>query len=272
VTYPNLYYLLSWITEREKIRVRKNSGEPKPWTKDPILQQYRFCNVQRQHDAVTIWFRENWYPNWRERSFVANMTLGRLINEPATMNFVGFWVDWAPAAIFHQLKKWRDKGGRVFNPAYIVTTCGKKMDKLDYVVRVASDVYNIGPPRPDDYLASYYKKLITTDGLGAGFLAAQIIADLKYTPLLVDRHDWSTWCVPGPGSQRGLNRLMGLGATSKKWSEEVFRGHVHALQEIVAQETTIPLHAQDMQNCLCEFDKYMRAREGGRPKQYYDGR
>jgi hypothetical protein len=32
------------------------------------------------------------------------------------------------------------------------------------------------------------------------------------------------------------------------------------------------LHAQDLQNCLCEFDKYERVRLGeGRPKAKYNG-
>jgi hypothetical protein len=33
-----------------------------------------------------------------------------------------------------------------------------------------------------------------------------------------------------------------------------------------------PLHAQDLQNCLCEFDKYERVRLGeGRPRSNYPG-
>jgi hypothetical protein len=33
-----------------------------------------------------------------------------------------------------------------------------------------------------------------------------------------------------------------------------------------------PLHAQDVQNCLCEFDKYERVRLGeGKPRSTYPG-
>jgi hypothetical protein len=42
------------------------------------------------------------------------------------------------------------------------------------------------------------------------------------------------------------------------------------LQEAVNKKLPEPLHAQDLQNCLCEFDKYERARLGqGVPKQIY---
>ena len=45
--------LVYFITEREAIRLKKEAGEPKPWTSDPILQQYRFCNVRRMDDKVS---------------------------------------------------------------------------------------------------------------------------------------------------------------------------------------------------------------------------
>ena len=43
--------------------------------------------------------------------------------------------------------------------------------------------------------------------------------------------------------------------------------------QIVAYETEDgPLHAQDVENCLCEFDKYERTRLGeGRPRSLYAG-
>ena len=52
--YIPLFY---WVAERERIRVRKESGQPFPWTDDPILATYRFCNVRREDDRVTIWVR-----------------------------------------------------------------------------------------------------------------------------------------------------------------------------------------------------------------------
>ena len=36
--------------EREKIRKRRDSGLPQPWTKDPIFRQARFLNVFREDD------------------------------------------------------------------------------------------------------------------------------------------------------------------------------------------------------------------------------
>lgn len=44
---------------RHAIYLRRASGAPGPWTEDPVLQQYRFCNIFRELDTTTVWFREN---------------------------------------------------------------------------------------------------------------------------------------------------------------------------------------------------------------------
>jgi hypothetical protein len=103
------------------------------------------------------------------------------------------------------------------------------------------------------------------DGLGS-FIAAQIIADLKYMPPLDKAKDWHTFASSGPGSRRGLNRVCGR-AVNESWTEDKWRAALTALQEKIKP---LEMHAQDLQNCLCEFDKYERVRLGeGEPKQIY---
>jgi len=45
--------------EREAIRRRRAAGEPWPWSADAIFREWRFCNVHREHDKTTVWFREH---------------------------------------------------------------------------------------------------------------------------------------------------------------------------------------------------------------------
>ncbi len=52
--------VFAFVHERHQIYLRRQAGQPKPWTANPILQQYRFTNVYRELDRVTIWIRENW--------------------------------------------------------------------------------------------------------------------------------------------------------------------------------------------------------------------
>jgi 5-hmdU DNA kinase-like protein len=42
-----------WCKEREAIRIRREAGQPAPWSLDPIFQQGRFLNVFREDDRGT---------------------------------------------------------------------------------------------------------------------------------------------------------------------------------------------------------------------------
>ena len=45
----------AYARERYQIRLKRNAGEPKPWTDDPILAQYSFTEVFREDDKTTRW-------------------------------------------------------------------------------------------------------------------------------------------------------------------------------------------------------------------------
>ena len=36
---------LTFVAERERIRLKKDAGQPWPWTDDPILRGYKFCHL-----------------------------------------------------------------------------------------------------------------------------------------------------------------------------------------------------------------------------------
>lgn len=106
-------------------------------------------------------------------------------------------------------------------------------------------------------------------------MVGQIVADIKYAGPLLTAADWETWTVSGPGSRRGLNRVTGQ-LLSKGWNDKDFMAAMVQLRGAVNDSLPPwmePLHAQDLQNCLCEFDKYERVRLGeGRPRSLYPGR
>src|SRR3989338_7560125 len=55
-----LFQDINWfIKERIDIWKKKISGEMPPYTKDPILSRYRFCNIFREFDRQTIEFSED---------------------------------------------------------------------------------------------------------------------------------------------------------------------------------------------------------------------
>jgi hypothetical protein len=272
--------LLYWVTERHSIYLKKEEGLPKPWTADPILQNYRFCNPYRENDKVTVYIAEHWRtPNRHDPDLWFAMTVARLLNLPSSMDTVGYPVPFDKEEFLRKLKHKRSLGHKIFNAAYIVSTNGVAMDKLDYIAeRVLTPLWRNREyirPRPKDCLQDVFERLTQFDGIGS-FIAGQIIADIKYAPpLLLGAGDWSTFAVPGPGSLRGMRRLYGLAKDDKRYDKN-WRFNLLAVKDRLNTDIPggmSPLHAQDVQNCLCEFDKYMRVWLGeGVPKQKYNGR
>lgn len=271
-------YLVYWVTERESIRKKKESGAQRPWSKDPLFK-YRFCNVRREDDRVTKWIADEWRsPNANDPYLWFAMTFARLFNFPSTLAGVGYPSPWKSASVSSTLKRLRQRG-KIFNSAYIVSTNGVSMDKVDYLIeRVLDPLWTDRKKITDSIhedcsLRNIHQVLTQYSGIGS-FIGAQVVADVKYVEPYLQTEDWYTFAASGPGSRRGLNRLLGRDV-NKSWPESLW--HKTLLEQLDILEERIDfaknndyLHAQDFQNCLCEFDKYERVRTGqGTPKQFY---
>lgn len=274
--------LVYWIAERLSILRQKQAGAPRPWTADPILDRYRFCNVFREDDAVTAWISSNWRkPYAKDKDLWLAMVIARLFNLPSTLQvihhnmFTKKKVEWRPDAMKAALVHLRHNGP-IFNGAYIVSTNGRAMDKVEYLFQcVLLPMYKDSVRlqyAKGDTLASYHARLMEYDGMGS-FMAAQVVADLKNTvgQPLNKATDWYTWAASGPGSRRGMHRVLGHEDYDAGFPEAKWQAAMAELLPLVKRATGIEtLHAQDLQNCLCEFDKYCRAKFGqGTPKQMY---
>jgi len=274
------------MRERHAIYQRRMQGKSKPWTKDKILQQYRFCNVYRELDTVTQWIGKNWrLPHRSDPNLWFTMCVARLVNWPDTLQALGYPVPWS-LKHFLEVMRERSEGGKAWGGAYIVSTNGNEMEKADYIGSrvlgplwadrnaIQADIYGHPSDAHKPTLATVHNALTNYIGLGS-FLAAQVIADLKYVAPLRDAADWHTWAASGPGSKRGLNRVYEYAVDcpmpEARWLDHLQNLHKH-IEPLVKKADMPRLHAQDLQNCLCEFDKYERTRLGeGRPRSKYPG-
>ena len=87
--------LFAFACERHRVYLKRQAGEPKPWTADPILRAYRFCNIYRELDAVTSYIREHWRePHADDPDCWLAMAIARLVNKITTLEAMGYPLPW----------------------------------------------------------------------------------------------------------------------------------------------------------------------------------
>ena len=276
VNYDKLLY---WIKERQSVYLKKEADLTQPWTTDPVLSNYRFCNVYREQDAVTKWIAKNIRENFNTyEDLWFLLVVSRLLNLPDS---IGKIIDtfqtnsWDKESFRFILKASRSDGNNIFNAAYIVSTNGLSMDKVDYITDlVLSPLWERrGYYRPTgkDSLQSFYGRLNEANGMGK-FMSAQVVADMKYCNPLMFSEDWWSFAEPGPGSLRGMRYLIGLDVKDTS-QDKNWKINLDILRVSVNRDITPgmkELCAQNLQNCLCEFSKFMKTILGeGKPKQQY---
>jgi hypothetical protein len=270
---PLIDELAYWIQEREKVRVKKEAGKKKPWSDDPVFQTTYFCNVRREDDRVTRWIRENYTTRFMGSHYEFSMCVARVFNRPETLSRIRKAVK---LANFDDMRGILDAmmmhDEQVWSGAYLITTHGRKMSKLDYCIEILQKAhkqfYTVAAGA--DTCHHWHELVMGIEGFGS-FLAAQVIADLKNTKghVLAKADDWYSFSAPGPGSLRGLSWVWGKKITAANYASAID----DVWEALPDNKLFNELHFQDLQNCLCEFDKYCRVKNGtGKSKRNYPGK
>lgn len=280
--------LLHWVSEREKIRKLKEAGAPQPWTDDPILQTYRFCNVRRRHDKVSQWLINNFYSTptssgvYESGDFLQWVALCRFINWPPTLAEAygaGWWGAglYDPQAITQSILNRQARGEKIFSNAYMIRGGAEKgVSKIPYIVEVTCGI-NIKRRAPNIRRAletgSREKVALAFGSINnwGTFMSGQVTDDLTWSPLLANPVDDYTWAPIGPGSSKGFNRMLKRPITTpikpKEWSKKLQLFRKWIITELGNEFSDMTLH--DVQNCMCEISKYCRVIDGGRMKNTY---
>lgn len=275
---PPLDRFLYWVRERWQVYVRRRADRPYPWTDDVVLQRYRFCNVRRVDDTVSQWLRQHWYTPVDRPNAVLAACLARHFNHPPTLAVVGYPTVWDPHAIEAVLLARRADGYKLYRGAYVLTGAyGRRgrpgETKVSQTLwRVCHPLYTDPPYIDTTSMRQTWRSLIQYQGLSS-FMAGQIVDDLTWS-LSGGWADKYRWAPPGIGSVRGVDRLL----------EQPLHKHLQGLDyawwysqlsEVCAQLNRLKglprLTAMDVQNCLCEWDKYERARLSQGRVRYYRG-
>lgn len=280
---PNKTKLRSYFKTaimRESIRrSREDCVTRSQWTTDPIFLDYKFCNVHREHDKVTVWLRENWRKPYKDHpNLLFAMALARLINWPPTLERIGFPKRWHPERVEDLLLERKSLGEKVYTGAYLLGAVPAGVPRQVYLVW---DVLTPLKKNLGAFSNEWLKEQLTLEqswdyftgfhGIGS-FLAYEIVSDLRHTKYLNKAPDIMTWANAGPGALRGLTRVWGHQPKTRRndGSEVNFpkKYALEAMQLLLAKSRTeLPKWMQrwemrDVEHWLCEFDKYERIRLG----------
>lgn len=288
-----------WVMERHSIFLKRKDGLPKPWTDDEVLQKFFFTNPFRENDKVTQWFREKIRKPLADHKDVLFATIAfrwfnyiptgeQLLMAPwnKTDKF-GAFTAWKTPEIVGRLSSLAEHDAKIFTGAFNISNSGSTKPKInrvceDYIQPVWEDRFDlIERAESWESLQEAHKDIVRYPGLGgSGFMAYEVISDLRYTWALKTASDILTWANPGPGAKRGLNRLQGnpLEASLRKddyndTANEVREELRRLLIKNGVYDTMPTIDARVIEHSLCEFDKYERARLGdGHMKRTYPGK
>lgn len=270
----DLYWKFAFA--RQAIFYARIDRREKPWTDDPILTRYKFCNVYRASDRVSQYLihdvaygETSGTPE--ERLF--QITAFRLFSKIETWESLKVILGGPPTladlrdgSFGRALQRTRDSQGVIYTAAFILcatdaydrkTKHENHVELLKHMFLKESAGSKLGEAKS---LAEVYAILRDFPLIG-DFMAYQLAIDLNYSALL--DHDENDFTQPGPGAMRGIRKAFcDLGDFSP---QEVIQ---HMVQSQEAEFSRLdlkfeglwgrPLHAIDCQGLFCELDKYCR--------------
>lgn len=281
--------LWQWCSERERVRIKRSTGLPPPWTDDPVIGKYRFCNVRREDDVVTIWIRKNIREPFADSPYLWLMLCAaRIINHPETLlELIESGEGWPcdgfnPKHMAFCMNDRQARHGQLYTGAYMIPAPHEKgADKQSYIAEKCIGALWNARASIGRYLAQegdfaptmrgMHERVSAANGFG-DFLAYQAVVDMRFTRILERASDVETWWAAGPGTLRGLNRLHGR-PYEYALKQPQARTELKALWQAVKAWGEVTMDATDVPNICCEFDKWMRVRNGeGKPRATYSPR
>ena len=268
-----------WIEERERIRhLKEELKQDPPWTEDPILKEFKFCQVFREDDRTTRWFRTHMREPLRNSPDVFMATIAfrffNLIETGRTLLDNNLHIQWDRPKAIEEIKK----NPKWITGAYIVKS-PNRMDKVTGVTECVSHLWDdreniIKQLESFTTLEEAWKFLMQYPYIGP-FVSYEMVTDLRHTYLLENATDICSWGNPGPGAMRGLNRLTGrpleFCKRSWDWHSEMLDLYDWCSQKLDLSKLNYPFEMREVEGGLCEFDKYSRILKGqGRTRSVYN--
>lgn len=284
-----------FVFERQQIWVRRHvEGLLPPWTSDEALRDYRFTNVYRELDPGTQYAIDAILESpVTKKDKVFNVMIYRLIGRLQTHQQLGLQSvdDFDVSEVRRKLRTIRERSEPVFTGAYIVS--GYNMmgsrDKIENVCRIFQHLKERFTEFAEQLFAATsseeaYQAIRSCQGFG-NFLAFQCLVDLRYP---VKSYDGAgvlpfsndDWACAGPGAKKGITilaakrndhtHLQVMTWLRDNQETEFARLDLPFPYLREAQDNRVKISLANIQNCLCEYHKYVKVREGtGRARRRF---
>jgi hypothetical protein len=278
VPRPSVYDLYWYFAgERQATFEKRVHGVPPPWTRDPILQTYKFCNVFRASDRVSqylirhVAYRDDQVdPNDRLFRITAFRVFSKIETWQELIRCLGrapTLEDLADGGFGAALTRIKEVQGKLYTGAFILCASdayGQKNKHLNHVELFRHMFLRDNLAQrllAAKSLKEVYSMLHNYPLMG-DFMSYQIAIDLNYSDLI--NFSENEFTQPGPGALRGIRKaFISLGSLSPTdvihWMVEhqceEFQRLGHGFNGLWGR----PLHAVDCQGLFCELDKYCRA-------------
>lgn len=277
VPRPGIYELYwRFAARRQWAFERRFGGQPRPWSDDPIIERFKFCNVFRAADRISQYMiREVACAPYQDGAAnrLFRIIAFRTFSQSNTWNGL-CWRLGGPPALEHlrsgafeaALDDIKRESGGLYTGAFIL--CATKAFGYDEKHRnhvalfkhmffersIAQELLNA------DSLAAIVR-ILETFPLTGPFMSYQIAIDLNYSDLI--NFDEDDFTQAGPGALRGIKKAFI--DTGDYAPSDIIKRMVD-LQELEFHRLDLPfnglwgrrLHAIDCQGLFCELDKYCR--------------
>ena len=270
-------YDLYWYfaNERQNIFIKKLNGDTPPWTNDPILKTYKFCNSYRVNDRVSQYLLKNVIYNdktYKDEDMLFRIILFKLFNKESTWELLLKEFEDITLSTF-DMKEYSkvltnaiNNNIKIYNDAYI--SCATKAfgydRKHDNHLALLNKMFIIDKVQDKILKCTNMEqafKIIKSYPLIGNFMAYQLITDINYSNIVDWKEDEFT--VAGPGSLRGIKKCF---IDKGNLSNEDIIKYMYNHQEEEFKRLNLDfktignrkLQLIDIQNIFCELDKYCR--------------
>ncbi|WNI17387.1 nucleotide kinase domain-containing protein [Actinacidiphila sp. ITFR-21] len=270
----DLYWYFA--SERQSAFEKRVAGTSRPWTGDPILQEFKFCNVFRAADRVSqymisevCYHGESCTPKDRLFQIVAFRTFSKIETWRTVRDFLGHHPtleDLGSGAFTKALDHARARNGGLYTGAFILCATdayGQSLKHLNHVelfrLMFLQDDLGARVLKAGSLREIY--QLLHEFPLMGDFMSYQIAIDLNYSDLV--NFSENEFTQAGPGALRGIKKVFeSLGDYSPTeiilWMAENQEREFRRLGLPFNGLWGRPLQAIDCQGLFCETDKYCR--------------